>query len=371
MLATQGVVSILLLLAIITLVFLITEAVLRIRNCGNKTRNNIRILILSIFTSILAGEVILRISGKYDSYREQKGDFFYNFIYETVRLDNETLFEIFDDNYKATKPHDTEFERKSNDEFRILGLGDSFTEGVGTSPDSTWLKLLEKKLREKNANQTIKTFNAGLSGNDPFFEYLLLKEKLLVYKPDLVIVAMNNSDIIETIARGGMERFQPDSTIIFKKGPWFETLFGMSYLCRLFVFEVLQYDWLFLSESERKGEEIEALNKIYACMLKFGILAKAEDLEILLIFHPMIEEVVSGNFLFKKMINKLSNEASLETLDLLDFFQNETIMNKNNASSYYWEIDKHHNSKGYELFAAGVEKKITKMFEQDLTRQSN
>ncbi len=35
-------------------------------------------------------------------------------------------------------------EVKPANEFRIIGLGDSFTEGVGAPYDSTWVKQLEK-----------------------------------------------------------------------------------------------------------------------------------------------------------------------------------------------------------------------------------
>jgi len=361
-LALRGVVSILLFSVIITLTFLFAETILKITRVNSKTRHTIRILIISIFTGILLGEIMLRVWGKYDSYREQKGDFFYNFIYDKTRLDKNTLFEIFDQRLSMTNPaYNAEFELKSKDEFRILGMGDSFTEGVGASNDSTWLTLLATKLNENTSGKRIRTFNAGVSGNDPFFEYILLKEKLLDYKPDLVLVALNNSDISETIVRGGMERFQPDSTIVFKEGPWFETLFGMSYICRVFVIEVLKYDWLFLTEAERKREETVALDKIHSCILKFGQLAKDKDLEILLIFHPMIEEVVSGNFSFNETMEKLSNEPHLETLDMLDYYQNKGNMNQDNVGDFYWEFDKHHNARGYEVFAKGVERKIMEM----------
>jgi hypothetical protein len=43
----------------------------------------------------------------------------------------------------------------------IVGLGDSFTQGVGTPPDSTWLKYIERKL-------DLKTLNAGIGASNPY-----------------------------------------------------------------------------------------------------------------------------------------------------------------------------------------------------------
>ena len=371
-LAIKGVISILLFSVVFAFTFLLVEICLSLIRSSTKTRSNVRTLIVSIIIGVLIGEISLRVWGKYDSYREKKGEFFYNVVYEKTNLDNKKLFEIFNTRLSLTNPSYKEgFESKAEDEFRILGVGDSFTEGIGTSNDSTWLKLLETRLNEGAGLKRIKTFNAGISGNDPFFEYILLKEKLLAYQPDLIIVAINNSDISETIVRGGPERFLPDSTIEFREGPWYETLFGMSYICRVFVIEVLKYDWLFLTPEERKREESAAIDKIYLRLLQFGQLAKENDLNILLVFHPMIEEVVSGNMSFDETIEKLSTEPHLKVLNLLDYFLNEENMSSENVGDYYWENDKHHNSRGYELFAKGIEKNILKMQEYDVMQQRN
>lgn len=363
--AFKGMVSVLFFSVIFTLAFLLSESVLKITGTSNRIRGNTRIVIISIFTSILIGEVFFRISGKYDSYGEKNGHFFYRLVYDEAGYDTKLLFEFYNRAYKtANQTSLDDIDSISDDHFRILGLGDSFTEGVGAPEDSTWLKILETNLNERPGTRKIKTINAGISGNDPFFEYFILKEKLLAHKPDLVIVAINSSDIAETITRGGMERFRTDSTIAYRQGPWFEIIFGMSYVCRAFVFEVLNYDWLLLTKEEREREETEALDKIQSCILNFGQLAKDNSLEILLLFHPMVEEVISGSSPFDRMIQELSDNPQLKIFDLLKYYRAEGEMNKGNAMDYYWEIDRHHNAKGYALFAKGVEKKIIEKLER-------
>ncbi|MFH1319642.1 MAG: SGNH/GDSL hydrolase family protein [Bacteroidota bacterium] len=359
-----GVTSIFFFSVIITVTFLISEAILKIAGCDRNTKGNMRVLISSVFIALIIGEIILRISGKYDSYREQNGDFFYTTVYApaiAAKLDKKTLIHVFDENLMDLINNAESIKPKPLDEYRIFALGDSFTEGVGSSSDSTWLKLLEKDLNKKIKVKTIKTINAGISGNDPLFEYLILKETLLKHEPDMVIIAVNSSDIDEIIVRGGMERFRLDSTIRFKSGPWFEILFGTSYICRFVVLNVFKYDWLFLSPGERKAEKDKALSHIYSSILMFEELSKKKYFNLLIVFHPLIEEVISVRYDFDELILTLNEETHIPVLDLLDYYLDHENMNRNNVSEYYLTVDKHHNAKGYEAFARGVGKKIREL----------
>jgi hypothetical protein len=65
---------------------------------------------------------------------------------------------------------------KAPGEYRLIALGDSFTEGVGTSYDMTWLKVVEARLATAMPDRTFVAYNAGVSGSDPWFAYMLLRE---------------------------------------------------------------------------------------------------------------------------------------------------------------------------------------------------
>lgn len=82
----------------------------------------------------------------------------------------------------------TELEKKEG--WRILMLGDSFTEGTGVKQEETFSALLEKALG-------IEVVNAGVSGYSPLQEYLWLKDQGLKLNPDLVILNLNATDFSE------------------------------------------------------------------------------------------------------------------------------------------------------------------------------
>ncbi len=114
----------------------------------------------------------------------------------------------------------------------IIVLGDSFAEGAGAPADSSWPELLQIFL--DSAGILNEVTNAGISGSDPFFEYVFYRDKLKSVHPDYLIVSINSTDIQDYILRGGFERFHDDSSTHYRKGPWYEFLYINSHLVRAF-----------------------------------------------------------------------------------------------------------------------------------------
>ncbi len=101
-----------------------------------------------------------------------------------------------DKEYSLKKPEKT---------YRILVLGDSFTEGQGVEMEATFTKLLENSLNEKITKEKnsivsfekIEVINSGILSYSPLLEYLYLKNKGLALAPDLVILNFDMSDPID------------------------------------------------------------------------------------------------------------------------------------------------------------------------------
>jgi uncharacterized protein YjbI with pentapeptide repeats/lysophospholipase L1-like esterase len=82
-----------------------------------------------------------------------------------------------------------EFQKeKPNDTFRIFAVGGSTTNGSGSDDDETWPAHLQKIANEKITGKKIEVINAGMSGATSEQEHNMIKNKISLLDPDLVIV---------------------------------------------------------------------------------------------------------------------------------------------------------------------------------------
>ncbi|NQV99833.1 MAG: SGNH/GDSL hydrolase family protein [Rhodospirillales bacterium] len=131
-----------------------------------------------VAAALLAVEIIARIVPVYDSLADNPGieHFWPDWSYFPY---NE--FGHRDRDYSADKSIDT---------FRILMLGDSFTEGAGLSREQTFSHQLEQILSAvlKTDGLTVEVYNTGHSGWNTLQQANLLDAQGPTLKPDMVIV---------------------------------------------------------------------------------------------------------------------------------------------------------------------------------------
>lgn len=84
--------------------------------------------------------------------------------------------------------------KKPSNEYRILFLGDSFTEGSGVNLEQSFVKITGRELIGVKANNSIRTINAGLSAYSPILEYLYLTHRGIEMEPDMVVVNLFMND---------------------------------------------------------------------------------------------------------------------------------------------------------------------------------
>jgi hypothetical protein len=87
--------------------------------------------------------------------------------------------------------HDVEHEyEKSPDRYRIIVLGDSYIEALQLPIEQGFTHLLEQRLGNLHKGRKVEVINLGLSGSGPAQYYRILDKKGLIYKPDLVVMAI-------------------------------------------------------------------------------------------------------------------------------------------------------------------------------------
>ena len=82
---------------------------------------------------------------------------------------------------------------KEKDTLRIFAVGDSFTLGVGAQDNETVPYHIEEKLTHKG--YPIEVINAGRGNTTTLIHYLNLRDNYLKFKPDLVLLLFDFSDL--------------------------------------------------------------------------------------------------------------------------------------------------------------------------------
>ena len=329
----------------------------------SQLRRNLLLSVAALFAAILMSEIGLRIFGINSTYYERTMGSYglsnYDSRYSSrfhLRPKNKIIrfntseFKYFRHTNEMGLCEKTISENKTDSVIRIIALGDSFTEGIGVEEDSTWVRLLEKKMNQSHYKYEL--INAGVIGSDPFYQFVLLKDRLLKYKPDIVIVATNNTDFSDIIIRGGYERFLPNGQVKFNKGPWWELIYACSYFFRAVLVNGFGYDYHLLGKKEQKLQYKSALNKLNQICLDFYQLSKEKKFELYFVVHPLINEVKQKSYFVLGDLIAVLKENNINFIDLMPYFIKKTETSE--PGEYYWLKDQHYKCKGQALFAEAV-----------------
>jgi len=345
--------------------------------------SNYRITFWSIFVGVILIELTLRfVTQNHLSYSERNGSLWYidpfnnklASIYRyklhndaglmlhnpnSCRTNNKSEFE-FEHCYNDVGIRDNTYAKTDLDSnLVILTIGDSFTEGVGAPQDSTWPSLLASNINNEYYGITV--INCGQDGSDLVYEWYKLKTKLInFYNPDIVILALNNSDIQDLIFRGGTERFVNKKRTKYRLGPWWSYIYSFSHVTRLIIHDFFNIEWHYLTQSQYKNEANLSKGLIKETIEKvFMNLADENRFKFMVVFTPMYYEVKDENFLLQDVYNDINVSDSLFTkISLMATFLK--IKSDDNLSSYYWPIDLHCRSIGYKVWAEQIHQELEK-----------
>ncbi len=85
--------------------------------------------------------------------------------------------------------------------FRILLLGDSFTEGLGLELPDTVGARVEAMLNAAGCGRAFEVINAGVASYSPILEYVQLNRVGLALHPDLVVLNFDMTDVHDDLVR--------------------------------------------------------------------------------------------------------------------------------------------------------------------------
>lgn len=330
---------------------------------------NIQLSIIALLVSLFIGELALRYVFNNTLTYKEKVSGYYSTEYPNYALRNafEKYILQYESGWYYTHPPNTtrtilrsEFsyhynfnkhglafqEPDSNSNNIIIGLGDSFTEGIGAPQDSSWPAMLQAAMHNKHM-----VLNAGKAGSDVCFEYMLMQKLQAEYTPQVVILAINTTDIDDIIIRGGMERFRSDSSVVFNNAPWWEPIYATSYIGRGIINALAKPDWTLTPQNSKPQAEQKAINTIVATVKQFKSFADSYNIKLIVSLNPQIDELLNSNANYNNLVADLESVNGIDFIDLKKEYLRHNYITATNYTKYYWPEDKHHNSAGYKIWA--------------------
>jgi len=314
----------------------------------------LKIAVHSVFITLMLVEVVLRASGLVANYGERQHGY-YNSVYDfdtsvfaTKRLpviyrisNRDCSFEIVTNSWGYRDKEWNQVEMRPK--IRIMALGDSFTEGYGAPADSTWMNLLEKEI----ADTGYYFINGGMIGSDPVADYNRLKTNLIELDPDIILFAINITDLSDLMLRGGPERLS-NSSVEKLKAPWWELIYAMSHTLRLGINQF--YEASLLISHKQVAVKQEKYLLIMEDFCKNVTNEFNDSIKVVFIFHPIQFEVEKNENIYAGLIEMLQND-SIAVINLYQYYSDPEI--KTQIAAYFWR-EGHHNPRGYKLMAEGV-----------------
>jgi len=336
-------------------------------NSKRRVRGVIIITLISLCLFMPAAELTLRILCTYCTWTEQNKGYFVS----PYSIRKNSWYHVRSPNAVSSyQQQEFDYEIRTNSlgvrdiehplskppgELRIIAIGDSFTEGQGASFEQTWLNQLGRNLNTEHTGSRFRMICGGTAGSDPFFGYRILVDKLLVYRPDFVLLIVNHSDIMDVIVRGGMERFLPDGTV---KGvdppdpPW---LYESSHFARFILFELFDYTHLMITRLERDKKAQQALEKIMDLVGEYNAQLRSMNIDFKLVIHPLRGELRRNRYDELDLLREFALQRRIEVIDTKPYLYEKLIERENRLEDIYWPGDNHFTELGYRYFAEAVE----------------
>jgi lysophospholipase L1-like esterase len=252
---------------------------------------------------------------------------------------------------------------RARSKFRVLVLGDSFTEAVHVGDDEVFTGLLER------ADPRLEVLNAGVGGYGTVQEYLYLLTEGLRLEPNVVLVMFYENDLSDNCLSYS-PGFGPRPYATFQSGavqlvrelesrdfarfalpvPFLETLNRHSYLYAFVNTRV--YQKLFarrmqtLSQIDLRRTDNCGRYEIFQHVIGLtSQLAASRGARFAVVLIPSADDVARGVSPVQTPILEACQRAGLTCLSLFDRFRKEST----SGAKLYFPVDIHWNRDGHRV----------------------
>lgn len=259
---------------------------------------------------------------------------------------------------------------KSENVYRILVLGDSWTFGTGVNLDDTYVKQLEKLLNTNDPSREYEVINCGVGGYNTVREVVYFKDKnLLKFNPDLIIIGYNihNMEIGHQYRNLEQKSDQIGTRQTNYKGPK-TTFLPYDIIDKLKNSSVLLQFIAYRSETLLKILKIRDYEPLYsdsskgwtaarAALAELSDIAGSREVRVLLVIFPVLSNL-DDSFPFSgihQIVRQAADSLGIMFYDLFPDF-------KGHKASSLWvhPQDRHPNAKGHRIIAEGIYRYLEK-----------
>jgi len=273
-------------------------------------------------------------------------------------------------------------------------LGDSFTMGKGVEDDQTFSVLLEESLNKGKAicnADTIAVLNAGVDSYAPILSFIQLSRDLDPLEPDMVVLNLDVSDLIQETVYRKQAVYGSDGVIIGVPGPEGKMLFNERirawiennlYITRLLLFytnKLLEYKdftvrrmvtqanfeiakHTLTEDTDRREEQWQNL---FDSIRKIKRYCDDKSMKFLLTIYPWGHQVnekewIPGRYNFiadnakvsDNSVHTIQEFAADNNIQLLNLFP--LFRSYSGKPALYFSYDPHFTPDGHKLMAIGL-----------------
>lgn len=316
-------------------------------------------LLFGAALALAAGEVALRASGAYSTYSERNFGT-YKELYgrsqegwlrvwepsKPYRYASSEFLYVYDVNADGVRDVEHALAPEPG-RARVVVLGDSYAEGVGADRHEAWPARMGELL--EHSGTPVEVFNAGVAGSDPCFEVQLLRQRFLRYRPDLVVVALNQSDLDDVTWWGGMERFHDDGTTRGRPRPRGLGAYRHSHLARWFLHTVAGLDRRTFTYDLPARVAWDAQLAIVESLQVLADLGERHGFDLLVLVHPVPRMLDRQQLGFFQAFFDTLHERGIEVRDLSQPLIDALAGMR--YEEFAWPVDSHFNARGYAVMA--------------------
>jgi lysophospholipase L1-like esterase len=240
---------------------------------------------------------------------------------------------------------------------RVACLGDSYTFGWGVADDATWPAQLQAALAAADGEErAVEVLNFGVSSYEPRRELHLLRDRVVAFEPDVVLIAFFRNDVVSRDPPPGFEVPMPGPLIRRLRRPrgWIADLRRTSRLADLAADGLYRWAGTRYRTGRHRdlyGEENPGLHEARADLLAAHALGEERGFALVVVFYPELRPVgphLSTHALYPAVRDWLADRG-VRTLDLEPAFEGRDLPALRNHP-----YDSHPNPAGHRIAAEAI-----------------